>query len=83
MWGSVYITRNPAEANVIIYKTSMLYGAGLKVFNAPYSYSATSCGMWFNMTNPNNANFKVYFTSVQAEAEVSVYMTPYANLAGR
>ena len=83
MWGSVYITRNPAEANVIVYRTSMLYGVDLKVFNAPYSYSATSCGMWFNTTNPNNANFKVYFTSVQAESEVSVYMTPYANLAGR
>jgi hypothetical protein len=83
MWGSVFITRNPAEANVIVYRTSMLYGVDLKVFNAPYSYSATSCGMWFNTTNPSKANFKVYFTSVQAESEVSVYMTPYANLAGR
>lgn len=83
MWGSVYITRNPAEANVIVYKTSTLYGVDLKVFNAPYSYSATSCGMWFNTSNPNSANFKVYFTSVQAESEISVYMTPYANLAGR
>ena len=83
MWGSVYITRNPAEANVIVYKTSMLYGVDLKVFNAPYSYSATSCGMWFNTTDPNNANFKVYFSAVQTEAEISVYMTPYANIAGR
>lgn len=83
MWGSVFITRNPAEANFIIYKTTNLYGSDLKIFNAPYSYSATSCGMWFNTTNPNDADFKVYFTSVQTEAEMTVYMTPYANLAGR
>ena len=83
MWGSVFITRNPAEANVIIYKTTKLYGSDLKVFNAPYSYSATSCGMWFNTKNPNDADFKVYFTSEQTEAEMAVYMTPYANIAGR
>ncbi len=83
MWGSVFITRNPAEANIIIYKSTKLYGSDLKVFNAPYSYSATSCGMWFNTSNPNNADFKVYFTSEQAEAEMTVYMTPYANIAGR
>lgn len=83
MWGSVYITRNPAEANVIVYKTTNLYGSDLKVFNAPYSYSATSCGMWFNTSNPNSADFKVYFTSDQTEAEITVYMTPYANIAGR
>ena len=83
MWGSVFITRNPAEANVIIYKTTKLYGSDLKVFNAPYSYSATSCGMWFNTSNPNDADFKVYFTSEQTEAEMTVYMTPYANIAGR
>jgi hypothetical protein len=83
MWGSVYITRNPAEANVTAYRTTSLYGSDLKVFNSPYSYSANSCGMWFNTKNPNAADFKVYFSAVQAEAEISVYMTPYANIAGR
>ena len=83
MWGSVYITRNPAEANVTAYRTTNLYGSDLKVFNSPYSYSANSCGMWFNTKNPNAADFKVYFSAVQTEAEISVYMTPYANIAGR
>ena len=83
MWGSVFITRNPAEANVTAYRTTNLYGSDLKVFNSPYSYSANSCGMWFNTKNPNAADFKVYFSAVQTEAEISVYMTPYANIAGR
>ena len=83
MWGSVFITRNPAEANVTVYRTINLYGSDLKVFNSPYSYSANSCGMWFNTKNPNAADFKVYFSAVQTEAEISVYMTPYANIAGR
>jgi Family of unknown function (DUF6150) len=82
LYGKVYATAYPYQADVSVYQAQYSYQSDLKVFATKYDYQSTSCGLWNFVKYPYQANLKVYFTKYSYQANFSVYFTNYSYQAG-
>lgn len=83
LFGQIYITKYPFEADVKVYVTKYSFESDLKVFWTKYSFDARSCGLWYATQYSFDADTKVYFTQYSFEADIKIYETKYSFEAGK
>ncbi len=67
----VYITDNPSEANIIVFKSEWK------------SDAKKESGLWFFTEWKNEADMLVYFTEIRSESDIVIYYTTYKDEAGK
>lgn len=67
----IYVTDNPAEADLIVYKSEWK------------SDAKKESGIWYFTEWKNDADMIIYFTQYRSEADMVIYYTKDKNEAGR
>ena len=67
----VYVTDNPSEANIIVFKSEWK------------SDAAKESGLWFFTEWKNEADMLIYFTEIRSEADLIICYTTYKGEAGK
>ena len=79
--GTVYITKERAQADFIVYEESEAF-ADFLVYEEENRLYATEEGIWFFVDNRGLANFSVYFTKSKSEADFMIAYTDSPTFAG-
>ena len=79
--GSVYITKDRALADFIVYKDTEAFSDFL-VYEEENRLYATEEGIWFFVENRGLADFSVYFTNSKSQAHFTMAFTDSPTFAG-
>ncbi|GJM29313.1 MAG: hypothetical protein DHS20C17_19480 [Cyclobacteriaceae bacterium] len=82
LYGVVYVTENPREANFKIYIEESEAFADLVVFQEQNRLMADEPGIWYMADSPAFANFSVYIESNRGLADFAIYYTDILSFAG-
>ena len=81
MRGSVYITKDKAQADFIVYEDSEAF-ADFLVYEEENRLYATEEGIWFFVEARGIADFSVYFTKSRGEEDFRIAFTDSPIFAG-
>ncbi len=82
LYGVVYITENPNEANFRVYLEDSEAFADLVVFLEENRLMADESGVWHISNIPAFANFSIYFERSRGLADFSIFYTDILSFAG-
>jgi hypothetical protein len=82
LYGVVYVTKNPSEANFKIVVEESEAFADLVVFQEQNRLMADEPGIWYMVDSPGFANFSVYIESNRGLADFSIFYTEILSFAG-
>jgi len=82
IFGSVYVTDEPHQADIWVYEESTEAFADLMVYVEENNLMADREGTWFFEENKGFARFRIYFVDDRNKSHFSVYFTDVASFAG-
>lgn len=82
LYGVVYVTDNPNEANFKVFIEESEAFADLVVFQEDNRLMADRPGIWFITDTPAFANFAIYFERNLGMADFSIFYTDILSFAG-
>ena len=82
LYGVVYITENPSEANFKVFVEDSEAFADLVVFREDNRLMADRPGIWFIADSPAFANFSIYLEKNRGLADFSIFYTDILSFAG-
>jgi len=82
LYGVVYVTEHPNEANFRIFIEDSEAFADLVVFPEDNRLMADEPGIWYMSDTPVFANFSVYFERSRGLADFSIFYTDVLSFAG-
>jgi hypothetical protein len=82
LYGVVYVTDNPHEANFKVYIEDSEAFADLAVFREENRLMADEPGIWFITDTRAFANFAVYFERNRGQADFAIFFTDILSFAG-
>ena len=82
LYGVVYVTGNPNEANFKVYIEESEAFADLVVYQEENRLMADRPGIWFITDKPAFANFSIYFERNLGLADFAIFYTDILSFAG-
>lgn len=82
LYGAVYITENPSEANFKIFVEESEAFADLVVFREENRLMADEPGIWFLSDSPAFTNFSVFIEKRRGLADFAIFYTDILSFAG-
>ncbi len=82
LYGVVYVTENPSEANFKVFVEESEAFADLVVFREDNRLMADRPGIWFEADSPAFANFSVYIEKNRGLADFAIFYTDVLSFAG-
>lgn len=82
LYGVVYVTENPNEANFKVYIEDSEAFADLVVFREDNRLMADKSGVWHISDSPAFANFSIYFERRRGLADFAIFYTDILSFAG-
>jgi hypothetical protein len=82
LYGVVYVTDNPNEANFKVFIEESEAFADLVIYQEDNRLMADEPGIWFITDTPAFANFSIYFERNRGLADFAIYYTDILSFAG-
>jgi len=82
LYGVVYVTENPNEANFRVFIEDSEAFADLVVFQEDNRLMADEPGIWYMSDTPAFANFAIYFERSNGLADFTIFYTDIHSFAG-
>ena len=82
LYGVVYVTENPNEANFRVFLEDSEAFADLVVFQEDNRLMADETGIWYMSDTPAFANFSIYFERSRGLADFAIFYTDILSFAG-
>ena len=82
LYGIVYVTENPREANFRVYVEDSEAFADLVVFQEENRLMADQPGIWYLTDNQAFANFSIFIEKKRGLADFAIFYTDIQSFAG-
>ena len=82
LYGVVYVTETPYEANFRVFLEDSEAFADLVVFQEDNRLMADETGIWYMSDTPAFANFSIYFERSRGLADFAIFYTDILSFAG-